>query len=135
VLDREQIVADFHDKMGQAIEADWTPDLLELRHRLVMEEFQELSDEFVNISVKLDNGQRVTKTDKASFLKELADLQYVISGCAVALGLPLEDAFLRVHMSNLSKLDDDGRPVYRDDGKVMKSRNYQPPVMHDLIID
>ena len=135
MLDREQIVADFHDKMGQAIEADWTPDLLELRHRLVMEEFQELSDEFVNISVKLDNGQRVTKTDKASFLKELADLQYVISGCAVALGLPLEDAFLRVHMSNLSKLDDDGRPVYRDDGKVMKSRNYQPPVMHDLIID
>ena len=135
MLDREQIVADFHDKMGQAIEADWTPDLLELRHRLVMEEFQELSDEFVNISVKLDNGQRVTKTDKASFLKELADLQYVISGCAVALGLSLEDAFLRVHMSNLSKLDDDGRPVYRDDGKVMKSRNYQPPVMHDLIID
>lgn len=45
-----------------------------------------------------------------------------------------EEAFLRVHKSNLSKLGDDGKPLRREDGKVLKGPNYQPPVLTDLII-
>lgn len=45
-----------------------------------------------------------------------------------------DEAFLRVHKSNLSKLGDDGKPLRRKDGKVLKGPNYQPPVLTDLII-
>lgn len=43
------------------------------------------------------------------------------------------DAFKLVHQSNMSKLDDDGKPVRRADGKILKSNNYKPPVLDDLI--
>jgi len=46
----------------------------------------------------------------------------------------LEEAFLRVHRSNMSKLGADGRPIRRADGKVLKGPNYQPPTLHDLIL-
>lgn len=43
------------------------------------------------------------------------------------------EAFARVHKSNMSKLDDDGKPIRREDGKIMKGPNYQPPVLDDLV--
>lgn len=46
----------------------------------------------------------------------------------------LAEAFYRVHKSNMSKLGDDGKPIRRDDGKVMKGPNYKPPVLDDLIL-
>ena len=52
---------------------------------------------------------------------------------AVALGLPVQEAFNRVHASNMSKLDEDGNPIYREDGKVMKGPNYKPPYLEDLV--
>ena len=70
---------------------------------------------------------------KARMLKEMADVQYVLSGLAVTLGLPLQEAFNRVHQSNMSKLGLDGKPLYRDDGKVMKGPNYLPPDMETLL--
>ena len=45
----------------------------------------------------------------------------------------LEQALRRVHKSNMSKLDDDGKPIYREDGKVLKGPNYQPPDLSDLV--
>ena len=39
----------------------------------------------------------------------------------------------RVHESNMSKLDDNGKPIYRDDGKVLKGPNYTPPNLEDLV--
>jgi len=68
-----------------------------------------------------------------ALLKEMADLQYVLSGMAVALGLNLGEAFRRVHESNMSKLGDDGKPIYRDDGKVLKGPNYRKPELGDLV--
>ena len=64
--------------------------------------------------------------------KELADLLYVTIGFAVTFGLPIVEVFERVHQSNMSKLDDNGKPLYREDGKVMKGPNYQPPELRDL---
>jgi len=132
-LTREETVQEFHDAMKQTVDGVWTPSLLELRARLISEEFNEFHDEFINILVKLEDGKRPSKFDRASLLKELADLQYVISGCAVALGLPLQEAFIRVHNSNMSKFGDSGEPIYREDGKVIKGPNYQPPILIDLI--
>ena len=45
----------------------------------------------------------------------------------------LEQALRRVHKSNMSKLGEDGKPVYREDGKVLKGPNYQPPDLSDLV--
>ena len=45
----------------------------------------------------------------------------------------LEQALRRVHRSNMSKLGDDGKPIYREDGKVLKGPNYQPPDLSDLV--
>jgi predicted HAD superfamily Cof-like phosphohydrolase len=45
----------------------------------------------------------------------------------------LEQALRRVHQSNMSKLGPDGKPIYREDGKVLKGPNYQPPDLSDLV--
>lgn len=44
-----------------------------------------------------------------------------------------QEAFLRVHRSNMSKLDDDGKPIRRADGKILKGPNYREPVLTDLV--
>ena len=66
-------------------------------------------------------------------LKELADVVYVCFQFASVMDWDLDEALRRVHQSNLSKLDDEGKPVLRADGKVMKGPNYQPPDLSDLV--
>ena len=65
-------------------------------------------------------------------LKELADLVYVCYQYAENMGWFLDEALNRVHESNMSKLDEDGNPIYREDGKVLKGPNYKPPNLEDL---
>ena len=70
---------------------------------------------------------------KENALKELADLVYVCYQYASNLGWNLDEAMDRVHKSNMSKLDEYGNPVLREDGKVLKGPNYQPPDLSDLV--
>ena len=70
---------------------------------------------------------------KAECLKELADLVYVCYQYAENMHWFLDEALNRVHESNMSKLDEDGKPIYREDGKVLKGPNYKPPDLSDLI--
>ncbi len=64
--------------------------------------------------------------------KTLSNLMYCLYGYADAMNWDLDEAYRRVHLSNLSKLGDDGKPVRREDGKVMKGPNYKPPFLEDL---
>ena len=66
-------------------------------------------------------------------LKELSDLVYVCYQYAENMGWDLDEAMDRVHKSNMSKLGLDGRPIRRNDGKVLKGPNYQPPNLSDLV--
>ena len=66
-------------------------------------------------------------------LKELADLVYVCYQYAENMGWFLDEALDRVHQSNMSKLGKDGKPIYREDGKVLKGPDYEPPTLMDLI--
>ena len=66
-------------------------------------------------------------------LKELADLVYVCYQYAENMNWFLDEALNRVHESNMSKLDEDGKPIYREDGKVLKGPNYKPPDLSDLV--
>ena len=65
--------------------------------------------------------------------KELADLVYVCYQYAENMQWNLDEAMHRVHESNMSKLDNEGNPIYREDGKVLKGPNYQPPNLADLV--
>ena len=66
-------------------------------------------------------------------LKELADLVYVCYQYAANMEWDLDEAMHRVHESNMSKLDEYGNPILREDGKVLKGPNYQPPNLEDLV--
>ena len=70
---------------------------------------------------------------EAEALKELADLIYVCYQYAENMGWLLDEALDRVHKSNMSKLDTEGNPIYREDGKVLKGPNYKPPTLTDLV--
>ena len=73
------------------------------------------------------------RNQKEECLKELADLVYVCYQYAENMGWFLDETLDRVHKSNMSKLGKDGKPIYRDDGKVLKGPDYQPPTLMDLI--
>lgn len=128
---REDMVAAFNTYMGHPVNGRMTVDELMLRLDLIDEEVEEFAKEVRAAAYMVLHGKRPDNLPE--MLKELADIQYVISGFAVAFGLPLGKAFERVHKSNLSKLGDDGKPIYREDGKVMKGPNYQPPKLQDLV--
>jgi phosphoribosyl-ATP pyrophosphohydrolase len=72
--------------------------------------------------------------DECEQLKELTDLVYVCYQFAASQEWDLDEAFRRVHESNMSKLDEYGKPIYRPDGKVLKGPNYKEPHLLDLII-
>jgi len=73
-----------------------------------------------------------TKSDD-EVLKELCDLVYVCVGFCITYGWDFDVAFNRVHTSNMSKLNEEGKATYRKDGKVLKSDKYKPPVLKDLV--
>lgn len=114
--------------------------VLSMRLCLIREEAEEVEDAVCLLADKVFNAELLgidmteeIKAAKAALLKELCDLQYVLSGFAVTFGLPFDEAFKRVHESNMSKLGPDGKPIYREDGKVLKGPNYKKPDLSDLV--
>ena len=132
-LSREDVVGEFHNAFGHEIGSQMTTKNLSFRYQLLFEEFNELKEEIAAALAEIDYQGHVSNKTRERMLKEMADLQYVLSGMAVTLGMPLQVAFTRVHKSNMSKLGEDGKPVYREDGKVLKGPNYAPPDMEDLV--
>ena len=118
-LSNAEKVSEFHTSMGMT-NGVWPPTMneLDLRMDLIDEELNELRDEF-DLDLYDDY-------DKQKIAKELVDLLYVVYGTAVSFGIPIDEVFDAVHKSNMSKLVD-GKPMYREDGKVLKGPNYQPP--------
>lgn len=98
-----------------------------MKFDLIEEEFYEANEAFM-LEDPLDS------TSAEHLLKELVDLLYVVYGYANYRGWDIDTAFNRVHASNLSKLGEDGKPVYREDGKVLKGPNYSKPNLKDLVI-
>lgn len=92
----------------------------ELRVKLLAEEVEEyIFGEEIN--------------DIENVAKELADIIYIVCGTAAVYGIPLDDVFKEVHRSNMSKLDSNGNPIFREDGKVLKSENYTPANLKDIL--
>lgn len=114
-------VEEFHRAFGVTMGNYDMPQFVdvELRKSLINEEVREVMKAFKS-------------GDLRNLAKELSDLLYVVYGTGVALGLELDKAFDLVHNSNMSKLGDDGKPVIRDDGKILKGPKYQEPDMSSI---
>jgi predicted HAD superfamily Cof-like phosphohydrolase len=103
---------------------DETMKLYRLRHRIMKEEINEW----------LESALYNDDTPKRA--KELADILYTVFGTIITEGLQdqIEQVFDEVHKSNMSKLGDDGKPVKRADGKVLKGENYKEPDLSFLTL-
>lgn len=112
-------VKEFHNAM-EARRNVWPPPLKmsHLRYNLMEEELEETVTELF----PRDNAP----INKTALAKELADLLYVTYGTADAFGIDIDRVFEEVHRSNMSKLVD-GKPLKREDGKILKGPNYTPP--------
>jgi NTP pyrophosphatase (non-canonical NTP hydrolase) len=113
-------------RVGFQVTNSTSPASRTMQRTLIVEEFKE----FLDAENQLLLGFVVNATDA---LKELADLVYVCYQYAENLGWDLDEALYRVHQSNMSKLGEDDKPIYREDGKVLKGPNYQPPNLSDLV--
>ena len=88
--------------------------IVNLRVDLINEELQELK-------------QAVHKQDMKEVADALTDILYVTYGAGHAFGIDLDKCFKEVHRSNMSKLSENGKPIYNEFGKVMKGPNYFKP--------
>jgi predicted HAD superfamily Cof-like phosphohydrolase len=117
-------VGDFMEAFGQ--EVLYIPtmpgfNLSELRLDLIEEEVQELRD-------------GLDKKSMFEIADALTDILYVVYGAGHAFGIDLDDCFSEVHRSNMTKLGANGRPLYREDGKVMKGPNYSEPDLTQFLL-
>lgn len=125
---RRQIdqVEQFHETFGVHVEkrptAGIPPELATMRATIMQEEL----DEYI---AACENGDIVEIADA------LTDLLYVVFGTVVTHGLQdvAEDLFDEVHRSNMSKLDENGDPIYREDGKVLKSHLFSQPDLASIL--
>jgi predicted HAD superfamily Cof-like phosphohydrolase len=128
----ENEVREFQQATDMAVNAPYDVSLLELRQKLINEEASELNVEINTLISELKDGGVCRAETLLRFYKELADLQYVLSGTVVSFGIPMREVFRRVHQSNMSKLVD-GKPLKRADGKTLKGPNYKKPDLTDLL--
>ena len=102
---------------------EWpSAETMELRIDLIEEELQELKD-----GILLGDGTLVDVADA------LTDLLYVVYGAGHSFGINLDKCFEEVHNSNMSKLGNDGKPIYREDGKILKGENYREPNLKEVL--
>ena len=88
--------------------------IVKLRYDLIKEELDELS-----VAIK--------DKDIVEVADALTDLLYVVYGAGHSFGIDLDKCFAEVQRSNMSKLGEDGNPIYNENGKVMKGPNYSKP--------
>lgn len=136
-------VAEFHNMFGHPVKEKPgfpEPEREELRMSLLAEEFAELA-RAMGYDITLDmRGPRIDNRKRHLIfidrgpdkcLSEVADaicdLHVVLSGTSLEYGLPENKLFAEVHRSNMSKAEEDGTVIKREDGKIMKSSSWSPP--------
>jgi predicted HAD superfamily Cof-like phosphohydrolase len=116
-------VKKFMETFGQEIKekASFPNDkITSLRYELIKEELDELKE-------------AIDKKDLKEVADALTDILYVTYGAGHAFGIDLDKCFEEVQNSNMSKLGNDGKPIYNDKGKVMKGPNYFKPNLSKFV--
>ena len=116
-------VKTFMETFGQEVKTKpsfSTDKINKLRYDLIKEELDELKDAMKNM-------------DLLEVADALTDILYVTYGAGHAFGIDLDKCFEEVQNSNMSKLDNNGTPIYNEDGKVMKGPKYFKPNLSKYI--
>ena len=117
-------VKKFMETFGQEIkeQADFpNQKIQDLRYDLIKEELEELK-------------VALQEKDLKEVADALTDILYVTYGAGHAFGIDLDKCFEEVQSSNMSKLDDNGKPIYDRNGKVMKGPNYFKPNLEKILV-
>ena len=117
-------VKEFMEAFGQKVytKSHWPAmTTCDLRVDLIEEELDELKEAIYNYGTLVDVADALT------------DLLVVIYGAGHAFGIDLDRCFEEVHRSNMTKLGDDGNPIYREDGKVLKGPNFEEPDLEGIL--
>ena len=116
----------------------------QLRFDLIEEELDELAEAMYNqedLEETNDNGELSSESEFINDSQEnlieiadaLTDLLYVVYGAGHAYGINLDACFDEVQRSNMSKLDENGKAIKREDGKILKGPNYSPPNLRGIV--
>lgn len=72
-------------------------------------------------------------TDVIETADALGDIEYVVNGLALGMGIDLPAVVTEVHRSNMTKLGADGKPIYREDGKILKGPGFEQPDLKKVL--
>ena len=113
-------VTQFHNMFKLAVREKPTLDFSKEQSILRFNLMKEENEEYL---------EAVNNKDLIEVADALGDMLYILCGTILDHGLQhkIEEVFAEIHRSNMSKLDANGKPIYREDGKVMKGPNYFPP--------
>lgn len=119
-------VSEFHKAFGLGIKETPTADLGIKKNLLRYELMREENEEYLEAA---NNNDLVEVADA------LGDMLYILCGTIIEHGMQykIEEVFNEIQRSNMSKLGEDGKPIYREDGKVLKGPNYFKPKIQEIL--
>ena len=126
MINKLKAVQEFHESFGLGIQhkpiAKLDDDKLKLRFDLMAEENEEYLEAAKN-------------NDLVEVADALGDMLYILCGTILEHGMQykIEEVFNEIQRSNMSKLGEDGKPIYREDGKVLKGPNYFKPNISEIL--
>jgi len=121
-----------YERPTEISDADW----LHMRLELIREELGELYEACgyeTSEWLEVEPIRQMDRTDVVGAADALGDLEYVVNGMALGMGINLPNVVAEIHRSNMTKLGADGKPIYREDGKVLKGPNYEPPQLQAVL--
>jgi len=121
-------VREFHEAFGLTLNETPTANLGENIHMLRYNLMKEENEEYL---------EAVQNNDTVEIADALGDMLYILCGTILSHGLQhkIEEVFDEIQRSNMSKLGRDGKPIYREDGKVMKGPDYFKPDFSAILQD
>jgi len=119
-------VHEFHSAFGLGIKELPTADLGEAKNLLRYKLMREENEEYL---------EAANNNDLTEIADALGDMLYILCGTILEHGLQhkIEEVFDEIQRSNMSKLGEDGQPIYREDGKVLKGPNYFKPHIEEIL--
>ena len=120
-------VHEFHTAFKLNIQNTPTIHISEERKQLRFELMKEENEEYL---------EAAKNNDLIEVADALGDMLYILCGTIIEHGMQdkIEEVFNEIQRSNMSKLDEDGKPIYREDGKVLKGPNYFKPNIKEILI-
>ena len=119
-------VKEFHTAFGLGVSHEMKADLGEQKNTLRFNLMKEENEEYL---------EAVQNNDLTETADALGDMLYILCGTIIEHGLQykIEEVFDEIQRSNMSKLDENGKPIYREDGKVLKGPNYFKPSFEEIL--